>query len=71
MRITTNTTPLTPNSHEYICAKYYLTKFEKLDIRVQRRRSEDGLTLPNFQRTLVPLAKPKRPENKFNQNHFA
>jgi hypothetical protein len=32
---------------------------------------ERGLTLINFRRTLVASEKPKRPEPKFNQNHFA
>jgi hypothetical protein len=26
---------------------------------------------PNFQRTLAAFGKTKRPENQFNQNHFA
>jgi hypothetical protein len=37
-------------------------------VEAQHRRK---LTLPDFRRTLVAFGKIKRPEPKFNQNHFA
>jgi hypothetical protein len=36
-----------------------------------RNQMHAELTLLNFPRTLTALEKSKRPEPKFNQNHFA